>query len=310
MKTVIAGGTGLIGKALCRRLLDREVQVTVLTRSPDRVDTVPGVRYVRWGKSSHEWYTELDGADTVVNLAGENMGSTRWSHKRKHELLQSRVETGNQLVQAIDHVRQRPIQFIQASAVGIYGTSLLATFDESAPTGKDTLAGIAQLWEDSSLEVENYGIIRTIIRTGIVLDAHEGALARMLLPYRLFAGGPIGSGRQWMSWIHLSDHINAILHIITHHLDGIFNLTAPNPVRNREFGLTIAETLSRPYWFPVPAFALRLAFGEMSVMVLEGQKVVPARLLETGFEFQFPHISLALKDVLKPEKVQRGANHV
>jgi uncharacterized protein (TIGR01777 family) len=302
MKTVIAGGTGFLGRALTHRLLEMGGEVTVLTRSKRLALRKPGVKYVEWGKHTHEWFADLDGVDYVINLAGENIGAKRWSHKRKHEILQSRVDAGSMLVEAILQTTKRPIQLLQSSAIGIYGTSLLSIFDETSPPGADTLARIAQIWEDTTREVENHGILRTVIRTGVVLDEHEGALARMLLPFRFFIGGPLGSGRQWLSWIHLNDYINAIIHLITHHLDGVYNLTAPNPVRNREMGLTIAETLSRPYWIPVPEFALRLLFGEMSTLVLDGQKVMPTRLIESGFEFKYPLISLALQDILNPGK--------
>ncbi len=210
------------------------------------------------------------------------------------------------MIDAITRAAHKPIHFVQSSAIGIYGVNLVESFTEESPHGTDYLSGIARIWEDSTEAVEQMGIIRSVIRTGIVLDSREGALARMLLPYRLFIGGPIGSGRQWMSWIHLKDEVRAIYHIISNHLGGVFNLTSPNPVRNREMGLTIAETLSRPYWMPVPGFALKAMFGEMSTLVLEGQKVLPDRLLESGFEFEYPHLSVALKDILsadKPKKV-------
>ncbi len=302
MRILIAGGTGLIGNALGRYLLAKGASVVTLTRTSSPKNPINGVKYVVWGGHERDWMEYLNEVDAVVNLAGESLGSGRWNAAKKHRNLQSRLDAGTNLVEAINRAIRKPFLFVQSSAIGYYGTDLVESFDESSPNGKDYLAGIAQSWEDSTLPVEGMGVIRSIIRTGIVLDRREGALARMLLPYKLFVGGPLGSGRQWMSWIHLADEVGAIYHILFNRLGGAFNLTAPHPVRNREMGMTIAETLSRPYWMPVPGFALKALFGEMSTLVLDGQKVLPNHLLETGYEFQFPNLSSALKDVLGADK--------
>lgn len=170
--------------------------------------------------------------------------------------------------------------------------------DESSPAGRDFLAGVAVDWENSSAGVEQCGISRAIIRTGVVLDSHEGALTRILLPYRLFVGGPIGSGRQWISWIHLHDEVRAIRFILENRLQGIFNLTSPEPVTNAVLGEQIAGILHRPDWLRVPPLALKLFLGEMSTLVLDGQKVLPKRLLEHGFTFEYPQIGPALQHIL------------
>ncbi len=306
MKVLIAGGTGLIGTALCHLMVEKGAAMVVLTRSSSPSDSIPGVKYVTWMNGSPDWMKELDGADVIINLAGESLGSGRWTRSKKHQILQSRVNAGAKLVEAITRAVHKPIHFVQSSGIGYYGVNLVESFTEDSPNGKDYLSRLAQIWEDTTKAVESVGVIRSIIRTGIVLDSRQGALAQMLLPYRLFVGGPLGSGRQWMSWIHRLDEVRAIDYIISHHLGGVFNLTSPNPVRNREMGITIAETLSRPYWMPVPDFALKALLGEMSTLVLDGQKVLPARLLESGFDFQYPHLSVALKDILSEVKPKKG----
>ena len=298
MRVLIAGGTGLVGNALGRLLLTKGASVVTLTRTSPPTKSIDGVKYLTWGGHEQDWMEELNEVDAVVNLAGENLGSGRWTAGKKHKILQSRLVAGANLVEAVQRAIRKPLLFVQSSGIGYYGTDLVESFDESSPNGKDYLAGIAQIWEDSTLPVEGMGVIRSIIRSGIVLDRWDGALARMLLTYKLFVGGPVGSGRQWMSWIHLADEVGAIFHILSNRLGGVFNLTAPHPVRNREMGMTIAETLSRPYWMPIPGFSLKAIIGEMSTLVLDGQKVLPNRLLETGYEFLYPQLSSALKNVL------------
>lgn len=298
MKVLIAGGTGLIGGALSRKLVSDGHQVTVLTRGAGSLHA--GVAAIHWdGRTRSGWDDQIGKVDAIVNLAGENIGSGRWTEKKKDAILRSRLDAGRILAETAADILNKDGLFIQASAVGYYGVSEGETFDEDSPPGSDYLAGVAVRWEDSSVRAEAAGFKRAVLRTGIVLDVHEGALARMLLPFRLFAGGPLGSGRQWMSWIHLADEVAAIQFLLEKRLDGKFNLTAPNPIRNADFGRAIGKAIHRPYWAPVPAFALRLLLGEMSTLVLDGQKVLPARLLAAGFEFKYPSIDNSLADLLK-----------
>lgn len=298
MKVLIAGGSGLIGGALSRGLVTDGHQVTNLTRGAGSIHA--GVAAIHWdGHSRTGWVDQIGQVDAIINLAGENIGSGRWTADKKAAILRSRLDAGQILSEASGKILAKDGMFIQASAIGYYGTSETETFIEGSRQGSDYLAGIAVQWELSSRKVEDAGFKRAVIRTGIVLDPHEGALARMLLPFRLFAGGPLGSGRQWMSWIHLADEVAAIRFILDHRLQGAFNLTAPNPVRNAEFGRAIGKAIHRPYWAPALSFALRMLLGEMSTLVLDGQKVLPNHLLDSGFVFRYPLIDSALDDLLK-----------
>ncbi len=297
MNIVIAGGTGLIGRALSVSLLKDGYTVTILTRAELPRSPLDGVKYIRWGEKSDAWIDELTGVEAIINLAGENIGSGRWTATKKKKILDSRVNSGKMLVRAIENLNTKPEIFIQSSAIGIYGTNTDQVFSENSPTGNDYLAGIAKIWEDSSKPVDEMGVKRAVIRTGVVLDKNEGALARMILPFKLFMGGPIGSGKQWLSWIHLQDEVEAIKFILERKLTGIFNLTSPNPVQNAEMGMKIGNVLHRPYWMPVPALALRAVLGEMSTLVLDGQKVIPDALLSAGFTFKYPLLYDALQNI-------------
>lgn len=298
MKVIISGGTGLIGRALTSTLLHDGHSVCVLSRSIPVDGPITGADYLHWGAETEEWHAAVDGVDAVVNLAGESIGSGRWTQSKKIQILQSRVQVGEMLADAVAKAKAKPAIFIQASAVGIYGTGADIVFNEQSPAGEGYLAEVAIQWEASTRAVEELGVRRAVIRTGIVLDRQEGALPQMLAPFRLGVGGPIGSGSQWMSWIHLEDEVQAILYILTRQLGGIFNLTAPNPVRNAEMGRSIARVWRKPYWLPVPAFALRTALGEMSTLVLDGQRALPESLLKAGYHFRYPNLEEALRGLL------------
>jgi uncharacterized protein len=299
-KIVISGGSGLIGSALAVKLVSNGYDVVILTRSRSNKKPAIGIRFVQWdAKSSGEWESELEGADSVVNLAGENIGGGLWTKERKNRILNSRLAGGNALVSAINKCSNKPELFIQASAIGIYGISETLKMDETSPLGNDFLSRIAKQWEGSSKDIDISGVRRAIIRTGIVLDLKEGAFPLVLLPYRLFFGGRLGSGKQWFSWIHLQDEVDAIAYIIENKLEGVFNLTAPNPVTNNDLGKIISKVLKRPNWFPVPGIILRLILGEMSTLVLDGQQVLPVRLIKAGYKFAFEQIEPALRDLLR-----------
>ena len=246
----------------------------------------------------------LEGTDAIVNLAGANIAGdgffpTRWTNSRKKIIWQSRLDAGKAIVEAITLAEHKPSVLVQSSAIGFYGPLTDRTVDETGPAGNDFMADLCQEWEQSTEVVEMSGVRRVVARTGIVLSHHGGALGRMILPYKLFAGGPFGNGKQVMSWIHIADEVAAIKFLIeSPEATGIYNLTAPNPVTNAEFGKTLSKVMHRPYYLPVPGFAMRMLFGEVATVVLDGQRVLPARLLRSGYEFKFPNIELALQQIL------------
>ncbi len=302
MNIIVAGGTGLIGGAFVRELAQRGHGVTVLSRSGGGGKTSTGATVYGWdARTAAGWGELMEEADVVVNLAGANLGASRWTEQRKREVLNSRLQAGEAIRAGFDQASRKPSLLIQASAVGYYGTNLDDTLKvEDAPAGKDYLAGVVVDWEKTAQPVAEKGVRVITIRTGLVLSKSDGALQRMLLPFRLFAGGPLGSGRQWYAWIHLKDQVNAMVHLLEKEdTQGIYNLCAPNPVKMKDFGRTLARVMHRPYWFPAPAFALHLLLGEMSTLVLGGQRAVPQRLVESGYSFQFPHLEPALRDLLK-----------
>ncbi len=301
MRVIITGGTGLIGSALAHSLVADNHEVIVLTRHPGtHPKNLPvEVRLCRWDARSSEGWGELaDGAGAIVNLAGANLSSGRWTEKKKKIILESRVNAGKAVVQAVRQASQKPGVIIQASAVGYYGPHGQEEVIEEMPPGGDFLAQVCQQWEASTAEIENLGVRRAVIRTGVALSRKGGALPLMALPFRLFAGGPIGSGRQYIPWIHMDDEIAAIRHLIgDSQAHGPYNLSAPNPLTNRDFGKALARVLMRPYWIPVPALIFKILFGEMSIILLEGQKEIPRKLLKNGFNFRFLEAREALQEI-------------
>jgi len=292
---VIAGGTGFIGQALCADLLADGHEVVVLTRKqPVAKDRAAGVRYVEWDPSSPAsgWADALRDAEAVINLSGSSIAAGRWSAARKRELLESRTRPAQALIAASAALDRPPRRLLQASGVGYFGTGEAPRAD-SAPSGADFLAQLAVAWEATLAEAP---MPSTALRFGVVLGP-GGALPRMLLPFRLFAGGPIGGGQQWLSWIHLTDVVAAIRFAIERELAGPINVTAPTPVRNREFAAIAGRVLRRPAWLPTPALALQLALGEQATLVCEGQQALPTRLLAAGFEFRYPTLEAALLDL-------------
>ncbi len=308
MRVLISGGSGLIGQALTDNLASDGHKVIVLSRSPGDVSGLPaGARAVAWDARTAEGWSHLaDGAGAIVNLAGANLSGggffpSRWTDEQTRIIRQSRLDAGRAVVQAVEQAGQKPGVVVQSSAVGYYGYHGDEVLTEAAPPGEDWLARFAaQEWEPSTAPVEEMGVRRVVARTGVVLSAEGGALPRLLLPFRLFVGGPMGSGEQWYSWIHLRDEARAIRFLIeTEAAQGAFNLTAPNPVVNGELAKLIGRVMGRPSFIPVPGFALRLAFGEVADVVLKGQRTVPRNLLDLGFEFRFPTAEEALRDLLE-----------
>lgn len=301
MRILIAGGSGLIGRAVAARWASDGHQVAVLSRRPDGVRDLPtGVRAEAWTPGdSVRLAAQLDGADALVNLAGENVAGGRWTARRKRELQASRVDLGRLLVAAWERTRRPPAVLLQASAVGYYGDPGDREVDETAAPGRDFLGQLCAAWEGSTAGVEVLGTRRVLLRTGIVLAREGGALPRLLPPFRACVGGPVGSGAQWFPWIHVVDEVGAIDFLLGRRdLAGAFNLTAPEPVRNRDFGKVLGRTLGRPSVLPLPALALRLALGEMADILLVGQRALPRRLLAAGYRFQFPDLGGALADLV------------
>jgi len=311
MNILITGGTGLIGSALIRALLLDGHQISVLTRSPEKAGAIlpPEVLAVKWdGTSPKGWAKTIDETDAVINLAGESIAgeslsailTRRWTIEQKNQIKQSRQDTGKALTDAIKAASKKPDVIIQASAVGYYGLHGEETLPESTPAGMDFLAQVCQIWEASTAQLDEMGIRRVIIRTGLVLSSDGGILPIMLLPFRLFVGGPLGSGKQYIPWIHIQDQVNAIRFLLINEAaQGAYNLSAPNPVDNAEFGRNAGQVLQRPNWFPTPSFALKLALGEKASLVLEGQRAIPHRLLEIGYEFRFNNLDSALQDLTR-----------
>lgn len=302
MRIIITGGTGLIGRPLSQALAAEGHEVIVLSRQPEKVNNVPaGVKVQKWdGKSAEGWGELADGAGAIVNLAGAGIADQRWSAARKQLIRQSRIDAGKAVMEAIAAANAKPGVLIQASAVGYYGVQNGdAQLTESASPGGDFLSKVCFDWEASTAPVAKLGVRRAVIRTGVVLSNEGGAFPKQVLPFKLFAGGPVGSGKQWYPWIHIDDEVRAIQFLIANErASGPFNLTAPNPVTNQEFGRLIGEVLGRPAFIPAPGFAMKIAFGEMSVILLEGQRAVPQKLLELGFKFKYETAQAALRALL------------
>lgn len=299
MKVLIAGGSGFIGSALTRSLLADGHQVWVLTRNPDRVRLPAGVQPVRWdGRTSQGWVASLAQMDAVVNLAGETVGQWPWSAQRKKSLRESRVDAGLALAEAFQKVDPRPGVFIQASGIGYYGPCGPEAVTEDSHAGNDFMASLAIDWEASSRIIDSLGVRRVVVRTSLVLDARQGVLPLMALPVRFFAGGPLGDGCQGVSWIHIEDEVRALRFLLENEkARGVFNLTAPNPLTNRDFIQALAHTLARPDWLPAPAWALRTLLGEMSSLLLTGQFAIPQRLVNQGFVFRYETVNQAFENL-------------
>lgn len=300
MRVLIAGGTGTIGRRLVEHLIRQGDYVTVLSRQPYKPATLPAkIRFAQWdGKSVEGWGPLVKDVDAIVNFAGAGLSDARWSPERKKLIVESRVNAGQALVEAIRAAENKPKVLIQASAVGFYGPGKTA-ITESAGPGDDFLAGVCKQWEASTEAVEEMGVRRVVIRSGVVLDSAGGALPKMAMPFRFFVGGPVSFGRQWVSWIHYLDEVRAIRFLIENEsVSGAVNLTAPNPVQNRTLARAIGQALNRPSLFPVPGFVLKIIFGEMSTVLLDGQQVLPGRLDGCGFQFKFPAVEQAVQDLL------------
>lgn len=304
MKILVTGATGFVGRALVARLARDGHEITAWVRNPQRARGALGrdPSLLATGCSDAELIQTLEQTDAVINLAGEPIFVGRWSAARKEALVRSRTETTARLVQAMGAAQRRPRVLINASAVGYYGATGDESLDEKAPAGGDFLARLCEDWELEAKRAQAHDIRVAILRIGIVLGTGGGALAKMLPPFQMGAGGRLGSGRQWMSWIHLHDLVELIATAVTdERYAGVFNATAPQPVTNRAFAAALGSALRRPAVFPVPGMALRLLLGEAADALLTGQRVVPKRAEALGFAFQFSTVAAALGDILARE---------
>jgi uncharacterized protein (TIGR01777 family) len=307
MKIAIAGGTGFLGGPLAEMYAEEGHEVLVLTRSLMSGDTrhdpgtgVPGITRVGWRPdgTSGPWAAAIEGADAVVNLAGESVAGGRWTPQRKALLRDTRILPTRSLTAAIMAAARPPAVFISGSAVGYYGPSGTEPKTEDAAPGADFLAVLCKDWESEARRVTRAGTRLVLLRTGIVLERSGGALPRMIRPFRFFVGGPIGSGRQYVSWIHRLDWVEIVRWVVTTpDASGPINATAPHPVTNRELARAIGRALRRPSLLPAPAFALKLMLGEMAGSILSGQRVLPARVQKLGYHFRYPEIDQAFRGI-------------
>ncbi|MEO0373073.1 MAG: TIGR01777 family oxidoreductase [Cyanobacteria bacterium P01_A01_bin.17] len=306
MKVAITGATGFVGQRLVERLQAEGHSIIVLARDVRRAGELfprskfPQVEPVAYTpKESGDWQAQISGCDGVVNLAGEPLFGERWTANNKQEIIASRKLGTEKIVEAIAKADAKPSVLINASAIGYYGTSETATFDESSTSGDDFLAQVCQSWEAAAQSVKDVGTRLVIVRIGIVLGK-GGALERMLPPFQLFGGGPVGTGRQWFSWVNRDDLVSLIIKALTEsQMTGVYNATAPQPVRMNEFCSTLGKVINRPSWLPVPGFALELLLGEAAQVILTGQNVQPQNTQASGFKYQYPQVKQALTQILR-----------
>lgn len=302
MKFFITGGTGFVGNALTKEFVKRGHEVTLLTRSLRKVGSKSPKIFLVEGDPTQKgkWQSSVAEQDVIINLAGTSIFS-RWTKERKRDLRKSRILTTRNLVDAL---AGKTIQrFFSASAIGYYGFHKDEELTEASPPGNDFLAQLALDWENEALRAQDFGARVVLTRFGVVLGEKGGALGQMIPLFKKFIGGPLGDGRQWFSWIHLEDLVQAFLFLLeSPEILGSVNFTAPHPVRNRELAGALGKVLNRPALISAPAFMLRLVLGEFGSILLKGQKVIPQKLLQSGFQFRYPTITEALKEIIKSRK--------
>lgn len=296
MKIVITGGTGFVGREVTKLLIEKGHDVFILSRSVSKQTN--DVTYIKWLTEDAAPEKELNGMDAFINLAGESINNGRWTAAQKKKIYDSRMQATDEVLRIIKTLNQKPKVLLNASAIGIYPASNDKIYTEqSREVGTDFLAKTVHDWEQKAKLAKSLGVRVAYGRFGIILGKSEGALPLMALPYKMFVGGPIGSGQNWISWIHVKDVAKALLFAIEHEIHGPFNVTAPEPKIMKEFGKVLSTVLKRPHYFPVPAFLLKMALGEKSQLVIEGQHVIPEVLLKNGFTFEFPHLPNALSNI-------------
>lgn len=304
-KVAITGATGLVGTRLVANLTENRHKIVIFTRNTSKAQKIfpssnfPNVEIVKYTpQESGAWQDKISGCDAVINLAGEPI-SERWTPQHKKAILESRQIGTRKIVEAISLADVKPQVLISGSAIGYYGTSETATFDEKSSPGNDFLAEVCQKWEAEATAVKEYGVRLVIVRIGIVLANDGGALAKMLTPFQMGAGGPIGTGRQWFSWIHRDDLVNIIIEALNRdEMTGVYNATSPNPVKMKDFCQTLGDVLNRPSWLPVPEFVLELLLGDGAIVVLEGQQVLPKKTQSLSIQYQYPELKSAIQEIV------------
>ena len=302
MRVFVTGGTGLVGNLLVKKLLKRGDDVLLLMRRPDAVKP-------QWGDGvtvvagdpvrADSWMDTVKDCDAVIHLAGEGIFNRRWSDAFKEQIYSSRIKGTDNIVAAISTNTNSHKVLISASAIGYYGPHADEELTEESLPGSDFLAKVCIDWEKAAQPATIHGVRVVRLRTGVVLDKTGGALAKMLTPFKMCVGGPIGSGKQWMSWIHNEDEVGLILFALDHpEINGPLNAVAPHPVTNKGFGHALGKVLGRPSFLPTPAFALRVMLGEASEIITNGQKVLPKKAMSAGYAFKFPELEAALRDSL------------
>ncbi|MBW8350156.1 TIGR01777 family oxidoreductase [Bacillus sp. IITD106] len=299
MHIVIAGGSGFVGKALQDRLLNDGHDITILTRNREKVAESNRLQAVEWLNPNSEPEKYLNHVDAIINLAGESING-RWTKVKKKRIVESRIRATREIVRLIEKLDPKPKVLVNGSAVGYYGMSDEKTFtEESKPHASDFLASVVRKWEEEAVQAEKLGVRTVFARLGVVLGK-GGALPLMALPYKLGVGGRVGSGNQWVSWVHQADVAGLLLFAVENEsISGPLNVTSPNLVKNNEFGKTIGQVLHRPHWLPVPSFAMKAMLGEMSDMLLRGQRAIPQKAQQHGYTFQYPELAQALGNILR-----------
>lgn len=293
LNILITGGTGFVGKNLTKALVKQGHHVFILTRSPKNYNDSKNITHIDYNYQVNKLPTIY----AVINLAGDSLFGY-WTKRKKDLILSSRIETTKKTIQIIKQMNVKPAVFISGSAIGFYGTSTdLIYTEKTTDSGGDFLADVVQKWEHTAREAENLGIRTIYARFGIILG-QEGSLPLMTLPVKLFIGGKIGSGEQWLSWIHIQDVVNLLIFCITNsQVEGPINMTAPHPIRNKDFIKTLTKGFNRPYWLPTPTLLLRIGLGEMSQLITEGQFVLPEKALTHHFQFSHANLHEALKNI-------------
>jgi uncharacterized protein (TIGR01777 family) len=298
MKLLMTGATGLIGSILLKQLREKSHSISLLSRNPPRRGDEIGMWHHWQPGQLGEWQRLVDGADGIINLAGEPIAETRWSKAQKEKLRNSRIDGTRSLVAAIARARVKPKFLINASAAGFYGSHGDEKLNEASKPGDDFLSALCVEWEAEAKKAEEFGVRVVLLRTAIVLAKGRGALAKMVLPFKFFAGGPLGSGAQWVPWIHIEDEVGLLQFLIdSPDSSGPFNATTPNAVTMAEFARALGDVLNRPSWFAVPPSMLALAVGEMADMLLAGQRALPDAAMKQGYDFKFPEIKPALRSL-------------
>jgi len=301
MKILITGGTGFVGRQISSRLIQDRHECTVLTRRPKKSDNAPtGISFLQGDPTEKgPWQEEIQKHDAVINLAGASIFK-RWTQEHKKAILESRVKTTQNIVEGIPSNAEKSFTLFSASAVGYYGFLRDEKLNESSPPGDDFLARVTQDWEKEALKADKKESRVVITRFGIVLGEKGGALGQMIPLFKKFIGGPIGNGKQWFSWIHMKDLCESFVFLINHPgISGPVNVCSPHPVRNKDLAKSLGKVLKRPSFVPAPGFLVKLVLGEFGTVVLKGQRVIPEKLVNQDFKFQYPDVEKALEDILK-----------